>query len=422
MARSAVATKMPLDNWFAWAGVNPLHANQLYADPITLCGQPWMSHPWQASDRISREDLALAIRQAESDIESYLHYRLRPTWEVDEWKPTDRPYRPEFINFNNQDIRGFSQTARLGWKHFISGGVEAKTLVQADAAIVYSDADADGYKETATITVAVNFPSACEVALYFPNSNAMVPAGGLDEWEIRPAKASISAGSATIVVRRELLVKPELLEEVIPSASDPVQRALVATDDANFLTAVDVYRHYNDPQLQVNLLWEPYGCDACGGTGTDCAVCAFSVQSGCFLVRGDPRNSIVPFHPATWDAATLSFTQEALAQGRQPDILRAWYLAGLRDKTFDCPTFQMAREWEYTVAVYAASLLDRPICNCENAKAWVDRWQLDRSEKPAEGGVRQISSADLDNPFGTRSGAIYAWKRVKQAAVGEAAA
>lgn len=404
MARAETLTRLPLDEWFRIIGIDPLHANQVYVAPATVCEQPWFQFPWQDVDRIGREDIALAIAQAEADIERELHYRLLPTWEVDEWRPTVRPWRKELFNTNSLDVRGFQQTVFTNWKQFISGGIEAKDLVPpAGAAILYSGDDGDGYDKVATVEQAVTFTDPCEVAIYYPGE------GGADEWEIKPISVSIDAGIATIVFRREQCVLPELMA-YLRDPDIPRPAGLEGTDNDNFLTTVDVYRHWNDPQQQVTFLWEPFAVCDCG---TGCQLCAFSAQTGCLMQREDPRIGAVSYRPGAWNADDASFDSAIWAVGRQPDLARLWYRAGLRNRSLACPTRTMDPEWARIVAYYAAALLDRPVCECNNVHAWIDHWRQDLAPN-LENVSFQISPEDLNNPFGTRRGAIFAWRRVRQ--------
>ena len=406
MARVLTRTKLSLDRWARIMGINPLHFNQVFFGDLELCGQPWFQHAWQDNDRLGREDLAQAIAQAESNMEAYLGYRLIPTHEVDEWAGTIRPNQPEWTNISVTDLRGYQQVVKTQWMEIISGGIESRTPIIADAAIAYTDLDGDGYAETATVTPAVTFSNECEVALYYPVSNALVSGGGLDEWEIKPISVSIdtATGIATITFKREQLVLPAQLEAMRPGGVD-------GADDAMFLTAVDVYRKYNDPQRQVQFLWEPCAgvCGACGGSG--CTMCAYSTQEGCLIPRGDPRLGMVAYHPATWDSDDLEFDDAAWAVKRQPDLTRLWYYAGFRDRRMSCPTLEMSDNLAYAVAVYAASLLDRPPCACNNVSEFIEQWRLDLARITERSKV-QITKDDLENPFGTKQGAITAWRRV----------
>jgi len=403
VARAQTVTKLSIDRWAELIGIHPLHFNQTIIPtmPPTVCSAVWVQHPWQDVDRIGREDLALAIRLAEDDIERELKSRLLPSWEIDEWRPTERIFRPELFNLSSTDIRGFHQIATARWMNFITGGIQAKTLVEANSPIVYSDANADGYDETATVTATVDFVDSCEVYIYYPGK------AGDDAWEIRPTTVDIDVVTsiATIVFRRELVVLEDLMEAFDVNAVD-------GTNDSNFLTTVDVYRKYNDPQRQVQFLWEARaGCLNCNGTG--CAECAYNTQEGCLVVRGDPRLSMVSYHPATWNADTLEFDSDCWSVQREPDILRLWYYAGIRDKSLSCNTRRMSPNWERAVAFYAASLLDRPLCECNNVSAWVKHWRRDLAIG-GEGSEERTSVDEdlLGNPFGTRRGAVFAWQQV----------
>ena len=424
MARSEKKPKLPLDTWAKLMGVNPLHFNGVYIEnnPPAVCEQPWLQFAWQTADRVGREELSRALLQAEADIERHLKYRLIPTWEEDEWHATTRPLRRELFNLTNTDIRGFAQTVKANWGHLVSGGIKASAILVdgLDAAVAYSDPDNDGYDEVATVTVTVDAgQDPCEIHVYFPISNVMVGAAPEDQWEIRPIGVSISGVTATITFRREQAVKPELQLDVVPPADDSHLRGVDGDADANFLTTVDVYRVYNDPQTQVNLLWEGLGigCDNCLG---GCNLCEYSTQAGCLTARGDLKLSQVAYRPATWDSDTETFDTAALAVSRQPDNVRLWYYAGLRDQSLACPTIEMSGDWARTVSYYAAAILDRQVCTCENIHSNIEYWQDDRAVRGSEG--LNIPTRMLDNPFGTRRGAMYAWERVKGAgaAIGQA--
>lgn len=421
MARATTKTKLSLDRWFQIIGVHPAHANGVFfGDSPSVCAQPWLQQPWQAADRLGREEVARAIAQAEADIEYHLGYRLLPDWEEDEWQLTERLWRKELINLSVTDIRGMAQTVEAKWGYFVSGGIRASTLIEAARPIVYTDEDGDGYDEIATVTATVEAGrDPCEVHIYYPVSNAMVLTGGEDQWEIRPIDVSITGVTATIRFRREQAVLPELFQDYFPPADDSHLRGVDGAVNGNFLETVDVYRVHNDPQTQVSFLWEPFG-SGCGCNNSGCVLCAYNTQTGCLMLRSEPRQSVVSYRPATWNADDEDFDAAGWAVNRQPNLARLFYYAGWRDKRQACPTVRMDPEWERTVAYYAAALLDRPICECNNIRAWVDHWQKDLAIRGEEG--LQVSSSDLDNPFGTRRGAVYAWKRVNRegAAVGRA--
>lgn len=420
MARAEARTKLPLDRWAQIIGIHPAHFNGVYFGRHPLvCQQPWMQHPYQAQDRVGREEVAIAIAQAEANIEEQLGFRLIPAWEVDEWRPTVRPLRKELFNISSTDIRGFAQVAFANWGYLVSGGIRGSDLIEANVGIVWSDLDGDNYEETATIEVEVDEgQDPCELRVYYPVALAQVESGGMDKWEIRPISVSIVGTTATITFKREQCVLPDLVSDYFPPADDSHLRGVDGAVDGNFLEAVDVYRVYNDPQTQVTLMWEPLG-SGCICNGAGCELCAYSAQTGCLLLRGDPRQSIAVYKPGTWNEDTHEFDTAACAMGRQPDIVRLYYYAGWRNKGLGCPTAQMDPAWARAVAYYAAALLDRPICECSNVKTWVDHWQRDLAIMGVDESMR-VPESTLRNPLGTRRGAVFAWERVKAAMIGKA--
>lgn len=416
MARASTPTKLPLDTFARIFGMHPLHFNQVVIPDIGApCDVIMFQHTWQTADAVSREEIAIAIAEAESRMEQYLHFRLAPTWEKDEWRGLGRPFQSEYVNYSRRDVRGFHQSVTGDWGYLIAGGTEAKTLIEADATIVFTDKDGDGYFETATVTVPTSVTDVNEIAIYYPGKDAD------DTWEIRPTQVSILAGVATITFRREMVVLEDLLE-----AMDTQDSQVDGLDDAQFLETVDVYRHWNDPSLQAQLLWEPIalGCGFCGASG--CDNCAYAFTYGCLLGRGDPRQSIMSFQPATWNADTFSFDWGEWAIRRQADIVRLNYYGGFQNKRLKYDK-RMDPQWERAVAYMAMCLLERPPCTCALG-SW-NRWRSDLLlARGSEDGIaifqplssRSTLSNPLDNPFGTRRGELYAWSKCVNFAIGSA--
>jgi hypothetical protein len=286
-------------------------------------------------------------------------------------------------------------------KYLISGGIRASSLIDDALAVVRSDEDGDSYDETCTVTFATTVTDPCEIRLYYPGE------GGDPAWEIRPITVSISAGTATVVFKIWQIVEKTLLTRINP---DPVDAATAA----NFETTVDAYRVYNDPSQMATLLWEqdPVLCDSCNGTG--CERCSHAAQTACLLAR-DRRLGFFAYEPATWDADDEEYDSAGLAVQRDPDQLRLWYYAGweAKDPRITCPRVQMDPYWEKAVAHFAAALLDRPICACNNAREYAEHWREDLARIGQDRSF-QVTPEDLGNPFGTMRGALHAWKAVQR--------
>lgn len=407
MSRASTVTKLPLATWAKFLGLHPLHFEQVRLPDVNEnvhCSNIWFQHEWQTADATSREEVARAIAAAEEKIENALGYRLAPTWEVDEWQTTQRYFRRELVNLNAGDIAGFKQVLRADWGWMISGGIKAKTLISAARPITYTDSNSDSYFETATVQVTTTALDKNEIAVYYPGKD------GEDEWEIRPTEVSISGGVATITFRRELAVI-ESLQEAFEIESGEA----IGTNNAHFLTNVDVYRKYNDPQTQANFLWEPSvsgWCTACNGEG--CEVCSYTTQGGCLILRSNPRNSMVGYSPGIWDNDLDQFESEPWAIARQPDIARLYYYAGWRDKTAKYVS-RITEKWGRVVAYMSASMLDRPPCECSEDvwKKWREDLTLTAGDEEGRPFYRDPSGV-IDNPFGTRRGEVNAWREVRQ--------
>jgi hypothetical protein len=398
---------LSLDHWARLLGVNPAHFNGVevptFRQPV--CDHHWFQYAWQNSDAVSREDVAAAIAEAEAQIELHLGYRLLPSWEEDEWRETARPRSPEHSFVSPWDARGYSEAVSTKWKQFLSGGIRSSDLVRADAPITWSDPDGDGYTERGTVTGNTTALNSCEIHLYYPGKN------GDPRWEIKPVRVVVAGGVATVTFRRELAV----LEDIQEAFTNDLVPLADGADDADFLATVDIYRVYNDPQRQVEFVWEPVSqCNVCGNEG--CALCTYSTQWGCLHARGDRSLGQVVYTPATWNATDKAFDSAAWAIARRPDITRLWYYGGLRSNAVDCPDIEMDPLWARAVAIYAASILDRPPCSCNMAR--FERWQEDLSyiRGTTELAQYQSTAKIINNPFGPKRGAVYAWNLVQDTA------
>jgi hypothetical protein len=208
-----------------------------------------------------------------------------------------------------------------------------------------------------------------------------------------------------IVLWRHQLVNPALWEALDPQAVD-------GDDDGNFVDTVDVYRKWNDPSQQVQLVWSPRPnlCD-CGDT--TCQNCQNSIQWGCLNAK-DNRLGLVHYQPGTWNTDTEQFDAAELAVCRNPDKLRIWYRSGLRDERKQYPVLQMEPSLERAVAFYALTLLDRPICGCNNIEKVVQKWSEELNLNLPET-TYQINDRWLDNPLGVTRAAVFAWQTINSA-------
>ena len=398
MARSEFKTWLPLDDFAKIIGLSPLSFNQLHSNTLQLnnvCGDTFFQSSWQHSDRIGRDDIAMAIQQAEQEISREAGFNLMPDWTIDERLTYPRPALPELYNIYGVGPRWQMKSVEALRGNLISGGIKAKALIQAGAAIVRSDTDTDGYQETCTVIVAVSITDTNEIRAYYPAKS------GDDGWEIKPITVSISGGNATITFKAWQVVAANKMDALDADVLD-------ADAAASYETTVDIYRVYNDPSTQVQFLWENES-DCCG----TCDACTLGTQSGCFILR-DPRLGFVVPSPATWDASASEFVSASWSACREPDQLRLWYLSGYRDQSLSRPYAELSNYWKYAIAYFACSKFERPVCGCSNVNQFIEKWRRDAAySNDVEGGFT-VTAEIASNRLGTSAGALYAWRQIQR--------
>lgn len=401
-------TLLPLYTFAKRLGLNPLHFMQVDANigaaSSRVCIHPIMQYSWQDSDGVSRDELSSYIYEAEEELAGVLGY-----WPVSKWIADERielPVRAGMWFYNLYDARGDDLAVKTRYGQLISGGRMQKSLVLANQTVTYTDVDSDGYDETATITCVTTVTDPEEVCLYYPGE------AGNDEWEIRPIQVTISAGTATIVCRREQLVTKVLLEALDAGA-------VPGLNDANFLDEVDVYRKYHDPSVQVQLVWRGGACccsdPLCGGS------CSLVVETGCTVIK-DKELGLMTVHPATWDPTTATFSGACLDVCRRPDYVRMWYRSGYRDMSYATPNLKMDTAFELAICKLAVSKIDRNICSCKGISDVQAHWNTDlrrsRSTSAAASTFR-VTSYELEScPFGSTIAALDVWRLVRRKGLG----
>lgn len=398
--RANTTTKLPLWRWATIMGLNPLHAAGVQLPNLDVgssCESGILQYDWQQSDRVSREQIARYIAEAEQELEAVLGYHLLPAWTTDERVAAPDPYHSGFRYGGAADALGYNRTVPLFWRHFISGGVRNSEVIEEAATITWDAAGAANWKAWGEVTVETLVDDACEIRAYYPGY------AGDPAWEIRPISVTLGDGEAVIRFRRELTVKDSVLEELTYDS-----RLVDGTTDANFLSTVDIYRVWNDPSTQVSFLWEPpRGVCACV-TRHD----VFTTQTG-FLIARNERLSHVGYSPGTWDADDAQYNV-ALWTGclGEPDVLRAWYLSGYQDRSKTCPRLEMDDRLARIVAEFATSKIERPLCSCQEDKFAQLRADLAFVSGSGETARYQVDFKELSNPLGSRRGALQAWREI----------
>lgn len=392
-------TLLSLNRYAKIMQINPAHFNNLSSPTIfpleNRCSDLWFRYDWQATDSVSWESLAQQIAGAEAEIKAYTRYSPAPDWEKD--------VRP-WSTYHRHDISAGMDVIGTSYDYLIYPGRRAVSEVLAGAIIVYSDEDGDGFDELATVSATTSLTNVNEIKVYFAGK------GGARAWEIRPVKTKVVAGGTlTITIPSIQLVKPEKRE--LPPASDGVE-GLSLLDSDNFIETLDIYREYTDTTAVSAELYWASNCTVCGGTG--CASCSLGVENGCA--------KIVSVNPGFMQAQVASYSSDNgyWTAGPWPssyDPIQAvlYYQAGfisssyLNGESYDPLDQRLAQ----AIAWLATARLERPFCNCGTASALARRLMMDMAITEGDGS-KTFSFEDLENPFGTRLGEVWAWKQLKK--------
>lgn len=147
-----------------------------------------------------------------------------------------------------------AQTFKLRWFNLIELGKRAQVLIQAGVSVAYSDPNASGVDDLATIVVNTTIAND-EIRLYYQVGDGATSAGDV-RYEIEPITVTDNgAGQVTITAHRALFVKPsEWKKQYLNTTTSLNEPNIIDTATAaGFVQAVDVYRVYTDATDNVQL-------------------------------------------------------------------------------------------------------------------------------------------------------------------------
>jgi len=398
MARSDTITLLPLDAYAKLMAIQQCAFNQVFNPTVAYpqpCNAVWLQSAWVGTSArlVGRDEIATAVNMAEEMIAQALGFWPAPTWTTGDQKPWPIPRRGAQVTYPP-----FSLT----WGHIIAAGVEdTNTAILTDEPIVYTDRDGDGVLDTATINITAAEMAAAgaswyEIAVYYPAAYLDWSPWPRDEsWRIKPLAIALDpvTGNVELTGSRCQFVRPDLWD---------TDNAVDQSDAPSFITAVDIYRRYNDTTQQAQLVWQSLD---------DCLEppCGETCQMACVQV-GDPRNSIVKVIPATYSAG--AWTYNTFSQCVLPDFTRTWYLSGFYKRLAGWMEADLLAQYNPAMAQAIARLantyLPEAPCDCQQTQA---RWKRDREEMD----INNLDTALAMSAFGTTMrGAVFAWSVIKR--------
>jgi hypothetical protein len=410
---------LPLETWRSIIGFHPWHLWQLANATIPLtsqCNDLIRQYAWQEADAAGRSEILEAIATAEQRLKDYLGYWPAPKYDEEEvqW---EQFYQTGVDYIARAGVDGRWPGAALSSGYIQAIGTERLTAINATAAVTYSDLDGDGLDDTWTTgPIATTVTDVKKIAVYFAAADRWDGSGVGDAWRIAPVQISISGGFVTVKGRRWQVVKPVKYEGANPGNTDG---AFDPDTDANFVTTVAVYERTTDPTgttvdtAQAKFIWEtrPWPFWACCGGASDNSTDPAATAEG--IGRATIRDSvlgIVGIGAGVYNSTTSTWSSGNWAACYPPDRVMVRYYAGYPLDS----SGQMASQWRTIVARLAAAELPKPRCDDGNGNRNLFHWQFDLAR--ASGQLEEqysVSPEDLNNPFGTRRGQVYAWKQVQ---------
>lgn len=411
MPRSTAPTLLSLSQYAQIMRLDPLHFAQGTSTVrhLTGCDDVWYQYDWQDHDKVSRDQVAQVIQEAERDLADALGWWPAPRWIEDERIPYTHPQRTDIINVLGLGARSRFKTLQLKRGYIIAGGVRAEELIGTES-FTPEDADSDGFDEWATfILLGVDEGlDACEVHAYFKEydvadseNTRTEPAsmGADDTWEVRPIYASVSGTTLTVRIHTWELFCPYLSEGL------NIDHPIDADDPNSYVDELVFYRVYNDPSDQVTFGWSnEIDCDA--------PACCWSTQKGCIKVA-ERRNAHVIAEPGTYDVASDTYTAADWAENTEPDIVWINYYTGMMPE-FRRGCNSLDDYWAKVIARLATSRFDAILCTCANVNKTVQYLQQDLALVNREQSFQNVPDV-LANPFGSLLGEVEAWKKVRGA-------
>ncbi len=397
MARSDTVTLLPLDVYARLMGISPCAFNQVY-NPLesypTDCNEVWLQSATGGQRFVGRDEIATAVRLAEEMIEKALGFAPAPRYYVRDSVEFPWPRRgqytivPELLVSNGYPLE--------------FGTEDTETLIADNRAVVYSDRDGDGIPDTATITIVQAEMEAAEatwnqIAVYYPETYLDWSPRPRDEtWRIRPLQISVNpaTGDVTLTGHRCQFVRPDLWDTDAPIPQDV---------DANFVSYVDIYRRYTNPEHQAQYIYPAYLDNSSQAT------CAETCQSACVRIY-EARIGRVRAYPAIYYAG--EWQRVGFPDCRAPDRVEFNYLAGhyrsiagwMEADLIDLVKPNVAE----AIVRLANTYLPEAPCSCARTQ---QRWLRDREEQE----INNQDTALAMSAFGsTMRGAIFAWSIVKR--------
>jgi hypothetical protein len=408
-------------------GFKPWHFWQLANDKVPIvaaCNTMLWEYAYQFTDGgkgAGRVEIRQSIAEAERRITEYLQYSPAVHWVENE-----KIQLPAYSRASCQMLADLTegkvkQIGTPSWEAVQELPLTATSGTPPVTTTNLLDTDGDGIIDSVVIS-GVAIPAGVvnpteELALFFLDAD--IPTGFYDsdlkDWQIRPISVktvtNATPNTLTITAPAWLFVKPALYEGLF--AQPGWNHGITGRDSSgaydpnvttNYVSSIGLFK-----RVVTNANKATLTCDDGCGNLTSYDLCATSANDETGQVTLKPYSATtgqcVPcggyggYGMSNWLYGMWGSYYPALAVAKNTYVTIS-YEAG-----------EKLKDWQMVIARYAAADLMRPLCGCEPQNYEVYKWQMDAAIK--DSGF-SATSQELENPFGTRAGHIYAYRQYKR--------
>lgn len=357
---------LSLDTWRAIASYHPLYFWTLNKTPRVMaeskCLEMIKQYAWQGYRTTGRSDIDRAIVRAEQIAHDLLNYRVGAT----PVSLTDVLIDTATGLIDLKKAHGESYIQAMGLATYATLGTPS---------IALSDTDGDGVLDTFTATLATAFTTMPDLAsLRFVFTPADRVARQRSDWTIKPVDVVATLNGLTydltITGASRMIAKPILYEGITPEPISALDPNIVA----NYVTTIQVEQMAVDATQAIVI----HRYD-----GTTQAFSAV-IRDGLHGIISLRRDCL-----SCW-----------LTWCRDPYPPRATI-----NGVFGVPLgadYDLAREWQETIAILAACELPAAPCPCQEANRWMDYYTEDLALM--SDGKMYRREGQKTNPLGTKRG------------------
>lgn len=355
---------LDLNTWRKKFGMHPYHFFGLSNNLVPIsdgCPSLVREFSWQFANAAGRADVERAIAEVEEQFATY----------IGAW-----PYPKTITEVLN--VGGANRNLKLSYGKLISLGQPVATTVSTNA-VDYTDDDGDGVIDTATMYATV--PTG---TLAFELSALTTIAEGR---VVRPRPRSIELSSSTVakfVYDAPTLVKTLFRDRAVSPNSGWNPNTVPPDTASPYNTQLTVIR-----TVITNSSTVPSATDVETGERVEISI----RDSNLGYVSLDGWNTYSPGVGVGW------------CLPHWPRQLSISYLSGTALNSVG----QYNDELATVIARFAASRVARKVCSCDTANAELYDWQKDLAITGATDELFAVPD-DVNNPFGSRRGAIQAWR------------